>query len=50
MYAWYVLAVLFLVYVLNFVDRQIIAILAQDIKSSLGVNDAQIGFLYGTRS
>ena len=47
-YAWYVLGVLFLVYVLNFVDRQILSILAQDIKAGLGVNDAQIGFLYGT--
>ena len=28
-YAWYVLAILFLVYVLNFVDRQVISILAE---------------------
>jgi MFS family permease len=47
-YAWYVLGVLFLVYVLNFVDRQILAILAQDIKAGLGLDDAQMGFLYGT--
>jgi MFS family permease len=47
-YAWYVLGILFLVYVLNFVDRQILSILAQDIKASLGIGDAQIGFLYGT--
>jgi MFS family permease len=47
-YAWYVLAILFLVYVLNFVDRQIITILAADIKRDLHVDDQYIGFLYGT--
>jgi MFS family permease len=47
-YAWYALFVLVLVYVLNFVDRQILSILAEDIKSDLRLKDAQIGFLYGT--
>lgn len=47
-YAWYVLAILFLVYVLNFVDRQIISILAEDIKRDLGLKDEDLGFLYGT--
>jgi MFS family permease len=47
-YGWYALGVLVLVYVINFVDRQIISILAQDIKHDLRVDDAQIGFLYGT--
>jgi MFS family permease len=47
-YGWYALFVLVLVYVINFIDRQIISILAQDIKHGLGVDDAQIGFLYGT--
>jgi MFS family permease len=47
-YSWYVLGVLFVVYVLNFIDRQIPSILAQDIKASLGISDAQLGFLYGT--
>ncbi len=47
-YAWYVLAVLVLVYVANFVDRQILSILAQEIKGDLGLSDAEIGFLYGT--
>ena len=47
-YPWYVLGVLFLVYVLNFIDRQVPSILAQDIKASLGLSDAQLGFLYGT--
>jgi MFS family permease len=47
-YPWYVLGVLFLVYVLNFIDRNILSILAQDIKGSLDLSDAQLGFLYGT--
>lgn len=47
-YAWYVLALLVLVYVFNFIDRQILSILAEDIKRDLGLTDAQLGFLYGT--
>src|SRR5512140_3162653 len=47
-YPWYVLAVLVLVYVFNFLDRQIVSILAERIKADLGVSDAQLGFLYGT--
>lgn len=47
-YSWYALSVLVLVYVLNFVDRQILSILANDIKVDLGVDDAYLGFLYGT--
>lgn len=47
-YAWYVLAILFFVYVLNFIDRQILSILAEDIKRDLHLTDADIGFLFGT--
>ena len=47
-YSWYALGVLFLVYLINFVDRQILSILANDIKADLGLDDAQLGFLYGT--
>ncbi|WP_010216177.1 spinster family MFS transporter [Sphingomonas sp. PAMC 26621] len=47
-YAWYVLTILFLIYVLNFVDRQIISILAEDIKRDLHLKDEDLGFLYGT--
>lgn len=47
-YSWYALSVLVLVYVLNFIDRQILSILANDIKAALGVDDAYLGFLYGT--
>ncbi|MHA6718062.1 spinster family MFS transporter [Sphingomonas sp. RS6] len=47
-YAWYVLSLLLIVYILNFIDRQILAILADDIKRDLGLRDQDIGFLYGT--
>ncbi len=47
-YAWYALGLLFLVYVLNFVDRQVISILAEDIKRDLNLRDEDLGFLYGT--
>lgn len=47
-YARYVLAVLVVVYVFNFLDRQILAILAERIRGDLGVSDAELGFLYGT--
>jgi MFS family permease len=47
-YARYALGVLVLVYVFNFLDRQILSILAEDIKADLGLGDAEIGFLYGT--
>ncbi|MEM9620391.1 MAG: MFS transporter, partial [Pseudomonadota bacterium] len=47
-YAHYVLFVLIIVYVFNFVDRNILSILAEDIKADLGISDGQMGFLYGT--
>lgn len=47
-YARYVLLVLTLVYVFNFLDRQILSILAERIKADLQISDAQMGFLYGT--
>ncbi len=47
-YAKYVLTVLVVVYVFNFLDRQILSILAESIKADLGVTDSEMGFLYGT--
>ncbi|MFM5953480.1 MAG: spinster family MFS transporter [Novosphingobium sp.] len=41
------LFVLVLVYVLNFIDRQILSILAVDIKRDLGLTDSDLGFLGG---
>jgi MFS family permease len=46
-YSWYVLTVLVTVYILNFIDRQIVSILAVDIKRDLGLTDADMGFLMG---
>ena len=46
-YSWYVLGVLVLVYILNFIDRQILSILAVDIKADLGLTDSDLGFLGG---
>jgi len=46
-YANYVLGVLVLVYVMNFVDRQLISILIEPIKAEFGASDAQMGILTG---
>ncbi|MDX1649109.1 MAG: MFS transporter, partial [Myxococcota bacterium] len=46
-YANYVLGLLFVVYVFNFVDRQIMSILIEPIKEDLGASDSQMGFLTG---
>ena len=46
-YSWYVLSVLVVVYILNFIDRQILSILAVDIKADLGLDDSDLGFLGG---
>ncbi len=45
--AWYVLALLFGVYVMNMADRQIVGILAEDIKRDLGLSDGEIGIIAG---
>ena len=46
-YSRYVLGLLFVVYVFNFVDRQILSILLDPIKHDLGVSDTAMGFLTG---
>ena len=46
-YAWYVVVVLLLAYILAFVDREIIALLVPDIKASLQISDTQMSFLLG---
>ena len=46
-YRWYALAALTLVYITNFVDRQILSILLQDIKEAFDVSDTALGFLSG---
>ncbi|MCM8731651.1 spinster family MFS transporter [Hephaestia sp. GCM10023244] len=46
-YAFAVLALLCFVYVLNFLDRQLLSILAKPIQDDLGVSDGQLGLLGG---
>ncbi len=46
-YKYAVLAMLFLAYVFNFVDRQILGILASAIKKDLGISDSEMGLLGG---
>lgn len=46
-YSWYVLFTLVAVYIFNFIDRQILSILAVDIKRDLELTDGQLGFLGG---
>ena len=46
-YRTYVLVVLILVYIFNFIDRQILGILASSIKSELGLSDTELGLMGG---
>ena len=46
-YKWYALFVLYLGYVVNFVDRQILSILLESIRQDLQFNDLQLGLLGG---
>ena len=45
--AWFVLGILCFVYVLNFLDRQLLAILAKPIRDELGLTHGQIGLISG---
>jgi predicted MFS family arabinose efflux permease len=45
--AWIVLAMLCFVYVLNFLDRQLLSILAKPIQDSLHLSDSQLGLIGG---
>lgn len=46
-YRTYVLAMLVVVYTFNFIDRQILSILAPAIKADLGLTDSELGLLHG---
>ena len=46
-YRWYVVWLLFGVYVLNFVDRQILIILMEPMRLEFGFSDKQLGLLGG---
>lgn len=43
----YALALLFLAYVVNYIDRQIVTILQEPIKADLGLSDTQLGLMTG---
>lgn len=45
--AWTVLVILCFVYVINFLDRQLLSILAKPIQDELGVSDGQLGRVSG---
>ncbi len=47
MRAWSALAILCFVYVLNFLDRQLLSILAKPIQDDLGLADGQLGLISG---
>jgi MFS family permease len=47
LYRNYVLAMLTLVYVFNFIDRQIVVILGESIKKDMHLSDADLGWLSG---
>jgi MFS family permease len=46
-YPYFVLGVLLLVYILNYLDRQLVSILAEPIKKDLGLSDTQLGLVTG---
>ena len=45
---YYILAVVLVIYIFNFIDRQLLAILLPYIKKDLAVSDTLLGFLTGT--
>ena len=47
-YAIGILVLLTLIYTINFVDRQIVAVLGTQIRKDLNISNLQIGYLYGT--
>ena len=46
-YTRYVMGLLFLVYVMSYVDRQLASVLLEDMKADLGATDGQMGLLTG---
>ena len=46
-YTRYALGLLLVVYVVNFLDRQVLSILLESIKAELDVSDTALGFLSG---
>jgi MFS family permease len=46
-YAWYVVAILTIAYIVSFIDRQIMGFLVDPIRRDLGISDKQISLLMG---
>ena len=47
-YGWYALTLVSAAQAMSLLDRQILSILATDIREDLGIGDAELGLLYGT--
>ena len=46
-YAWYVVLLLTLAYILSYLDRQVLSLLTELVKADLGLSDTQMGLLLG---
>ena len=46
-YGWYVTILMSVVYVLSYIDRQVVYLLIEPIKADIGVSDEQMGYLVG---
>lgn len=46
-YAWFVVAVLLVLYIFSFMDRQILTLMVDPIKADLGLSDTQMSLLMG---
>src|SRR5437879_5767419 len=44
-YAWFVLALLTLINLVNYIDRQIVASVSTSIQADIGLNDEQFGYV-----
>ncbi|MGB3796903.1 MAG: MFS transporter [Alteraurantiacibacter sp.] len=47
-YGWHAIVLMSSAQMMSLLDRQILSILAQDIRTDLGIGDAEMGLLYGT--
>ena len=46
-YAWYMVVMLMIAYILSFVDRYVLGLMVEPIKADLGLSDTQMGWLLG---
>ena len=45
--SWWAVALLSCLYVFSFIDRLVLALLVAPLRSDLGLNDVQLGLLFG---